>query len=432
MDELQSVEQHIPLPTGTNPESLSPFLPALKRLFNSAKRFLFNPAVILAVFLLSTLAAVLLKVSFDFQNNGIGYISNVNNFVVFRNSFYHLIEHSRIYGFMPGVQDDQFLYSPTFALLFAPFALLPKYVGVVVWSVFNSMILFYAIRRLPLDDGKKAFISWFILVELISTTQNVQSNPLVAALFILTFVAFESRRVALAALFVAISFYVKIFGVMGGLLFLVYPQRLKFAGWAAFWALLLFLLPLTVVSWKELSDYYVAWYGALQETHAHYTDQIFISVMRMVEGMRGAALSDAGRYVVQIAAFVLFSVKFLNRKAFNSTRYRMAVLSSVMVWCIIFNHASESNHYVIAALGVALWYVSGERHRLDLALLIGAFVLGASPSSLFPSYLRTQFVAPLGLMALPFFLIWLKTEFELTTSTTNNFLNSTDSRYAQD
>ena len=121
--------------------------------------------------------ASLLKVSIDLRHTEPGYISKVNNFVVYRNSFYHLIHHNELYGFMPAEQVDQFMYSPTFAMLFAPFALLPKYIGVVLWCVFNSLILFFSIRLLQVDERKKRFIYWFFIVDLVSTIQNVQVNP---------------------------------------------------------------------------------------------------------------------------------------------------------------------------------------------------------------------------------------------------------------
>jgi hypothetical protein len=391
-------------------------LPFTKTFFPSLKKQFVNPRLIFWIFLLTAVVASLLKVAVDLHYTGTRHTSSVNNFLVFRNSFYHLIQHARIYGFMPGEQDDQFLYSPTFALFFAPFALLPKYVGVVVWCVFNSLILFYAIRLLPIDENKKAFVCWFIFVGLISTIQNVQSNPLVAALFILTFVAFERKHIALAALLICISFYIKIFGLMGGVLFLLYPQRLKFIGWTALWFVALFLIPLIVVSWKELTGYYESWYGAIQETHVQYTDDIFVSVMRMIEGIRGVVLSNAWRFGIQIVALGLFFVKFLNPRLVHNQQFRLLVLASIMIWCIIFNHAAESNHYVIASVGVALWYIGGTRQQFDLGLLLFAFILGASSSSLFPGYLRRQYVSPMALMALPFLLVWLKLEYELTIS----------------
>ena len=362
------------------------------KIYSSIKKQISSPLLIFGVYLTIAVIATLLKVSIDLRHTEPGYFSKVNNFIVYRNSFYHLIHHTGLYGFMPTEQSDQFMYSPTFAMLFAPFALLPKYIGVVIWCVFNSLILFFAISFLSLDERKKAFIYWFILVDLISTIQNVQANPLVCALFVFTFVAFERKQIALAALFISISFFIKIFGVMGVALFLLYPGRFKFVGWTVLWFTVLFLLPLCIISWKELLTYYQCWYDVMKEIHIHYTDNIYISVMRMVEGVRGIKLSDSARYMIQLGALVVFCIKFLNYKMFHSARFRLSVLSSIMIWCIIFNHAAESNHYIIAITGVALWYVNGNNYTTDLVLVILAFVLSLTSSYFFSSYLREQYV----------------------------------------
>jgi Protein of unknown function (DUF2029). len=383
------------------------------KIYTSIKKQATIPLFIFGVYLMVAVIAALLKISIDLHHTEPGYISKVNNFIVYRNSFYHLIHHTELYGFMPAEQADQFMYSPTFAILFAPFALLPKYVGVVIWCIFNSLILFFAIRLLQLDEGKKAFIYWFILVDLVSTIQNVQANPLVCALFVLTFVAFERKQIAFAALFVSISFFIKIFGVMGAALFLLYPGRLKFIGWTVLWSALLFLLPLCIISLKELSNYYQCWYDVMKEIHIQYTDNIYISVMRMIEGVRGIKLSNAARYMIQLGAFAVFCIKYLNYKMFDSVQFRLSVLSSIMIWCIIFNHAAESNHYIIAITGVAIWYVNGNKYKTDLALLIFAFVLSLTSSYFFPSYLRERYVVPLALKSLPFLFIWLKLEYNL-------------------
>jgi Glycosyltransferase family 87 len=388
----------------------------IAKIYTSVKKQANTPLFIFGVYLMVAVVATLLKVSIDLRHTEPGYISKVNNFIVYRNSFYHLIHHAGLYGFMPAEQCDQFMYSPTFAMLFAPFALLPKYFGVVIWCVFNSLILFFAIRLLQLDERKKAFIYWFILVDLISTIQNVQANPLVCALFIFTFIAFERKQIALAALFVSISFFIKIFGVMGIALFLLYPGRLKFIGWTVLWFALLFLLPLYIISWKELSNYYQCWYDVMKQIHIQYTDNIYISAMRMLEGVRGMKLSDSARYMIQLGALAVFCIKYLNHKMFDSAQFRLSVLSSIMIWCIIFNHAAESNHYIIAITGVALWYVNGNKYTTDLLLMILAFIFSLTSSNFFPSYLRERYIMPMALKSLPFLFIWLKLEYDLTFS----------------
>ena len=62
-------------------------------------------------------------------------ISTENNFLIFRAAFDHLIAGQDLYAAYPATHADFFKYSPTFALLFAPFAVLPLVPGYVLWAV---------------------------------------------------------------------------------------------------------------------------------------------------------------------------------------------------------------------------------------------------------------------------------------------------------
>ena len=66
------------------------------------------------------------------------------------------------------------------------------------------------------------------MIELLSSIQNAQSNGITVGLMILAFSAFERKEVVLAALFICLGFYLKIFGAVVGILFLFYDKKLKF------------------------------------------------------------------------------------------------------------------------------------------------------------------------------------------------------------
>jgi len=86
-------------------------------------------------------------------------------------------------------------YSPSFALLIAPFAIMPTLLGLVSWCLLNMLALFYAIRLLPVKDTQKSIIYWLILIDLITTIQNLQANALMVALMLFAFLSFEKRKV---------------------------------------------------------------------------------------------------------------------------------------------------------------------------------------------------------------------------------------------
>ena len=85
---------------------------------------------------------------------------------------------------------------------------------------------------------------------------------------------------------------------------------------------------------------------------------------------------------------------------------------------VLFSTGSESSGYIIAFVGVVVWYtcVPWQRTGLDAALLVFVFVLSSlSPSDLFPAYLRREWVQPYALKALPVVLVWLKLCYEIYT-----------------
>ena len=77
--------------------------------------------------------------------------SHINNFVIFRNVFYHSINHLNLYKEYPLEYADVNLYGPIFSIVIAPFAIFPVQVGFVLWSLFNAWILYFAIRKLPIQ-----------------------------------------------------------------------------------------------------------------------------------------------------------------------------------------------------------------------------------------------------------------------------------------
>jgi hypothetical protein len=95
-----------------------------------------------------------------------GFYSHYNNYVIFKQSFYHLIAQKDLYIHYPQEQYDLFKYPPTFALLFAPFSVLPDVVGYPLWTAINLLLPVVAIQKLKglSQRGKSAF-SVILLLE---------------------------------------------------------------------------------------------------------------------------------------------------------------------------------------------------------------------------------------------------------------------------
>ena len=159
-----------------------------------------------------------------------------NNYLIFKQSFFHLIEGKDLFILYPKEHWDLYKYSPTFSLMMAPLAILPDVVGLFIWNLLNALVLFFGIKKLQLPARFKGiefskismFIILFVGLELMTSLQNEQSNGLLAGLIILAFVFLEKEKIWLGTLCITLTFYIKIFGIVAFALFLVYPQKGKF------------------------------------------------------------------------------------------------------------------------------------------------------------------------------------------------------------
>jgi hypothetical protein len=376
-------------------------------------RLFSNTSFILAIYIAAAAIACIVKIRIDLRpHDATNYISKINNFIIFRSSFFHLIQHLSLYGAHVSEQYDLYKYSPTFALLFAPFAILPVYPGAVLWAVFNSVLLFTAVYKLPIPDHRKTFIWWFMLLELITSIQNSQVNPIIAALFLFTFIAFEKRQVMLAALLIVLSAYIKVYGILGASLFLLYPDKLKFVLYSLLWFVLFFAAPLLIISIDELFNQYAGWKDTI--TNDHQSRAVDVSIMRFIMSIGHIPFNDKLRLCIQIGGITIFCIKYIRVQLYKIFHFRFLFLASIMIWSIVFNHLAESATYIIAIAGAALWYTTEHKSRLASILIIAVFVLSIlSPTDIFPRGIRELYIVPYAIKALPCFLVWLFIEYKL-------------------
>ncbi|MFQ5584422.1 MAG: glycosyltransferase family 87 protein, partial [Calditrichia bacterium] len=340
--------------------------------------------------------------------NGIEY-THYNNFLIFKHSFFHLIENKDLYTLLPGEYWDYYKYSPTFALLFAPIAILPNLPGLIVWNLLNTIPLFFAIRFLIIKkENGQTLILWFILLELLTSIQNSQSNGLMAALIIGAFVFMENRKAMWGALSIVLSFYIKLFGIVGGLFFLMYPSRLKSVGYALLWGLLLGLLPFLSISPEQYFFLLKSWLNLL------INDQS-ISYGRSLLGLLHSWFNlNIPKLLLTVIGGTILVLPLIKKEIFDNKNNRILLLSSVLIWMVIFNHKAESSTYIIAVCGVAIWYFTQKGNTINRLLLLATFILTClSPTDLFPRFLRDNFVLPFELKALGPILIWFKIQYTL-------------------
>ena len=334
---------------------------------------------------------------------------NYNNYEIFKYSYFHLLENENLYLLYPEEHYDLYKYSPTFALFMGLFAYFPDLVGLILWNLLNALVLLAAIKYLPFEKSKKnAFILLYILIEIITSLQNNQSNPLMTGLILWAFIHLERRKIVLATLLIVLSVYIKIFSLVAFAIFIFYPQKGKAIAYSILWTVLLFVIPIVVISFPELIHQYENWIDLLRNDHS---GSIGYSMMGWLETWFG--ISDM-KNMILIPGTLLLLAPLIRVKHYSSLQFRYWFLSSVLIWMVIFNHKAESPTFIIAVVGIAIWYFSQAKSTINLILIVFAFLFTIlSPTDIFPRSLRENWVIPYVLKAVPCIFIWFKITFDL-------------------
>ncbi|MFI5195580.1 MAG: glycosyltransferase family 87 protein [Chitinophagales bacterium] len=327
--------------------------------------------------------------------------TDYNNYLVFKHSWFHLLNGTNLYGVYPTEHWDFFKYSPTFALFMGLLAYLPDIVGLSLWNLLNVITLFLAIRMLPFSVKTQCILLWFIAFEMLTSIQNSQSNCLMCGLIILAYSCMQQQKILLATLWLVIATYIKVYGAIGFCLFLFYPGKLKFVLYAALWTIVLAALPLCVTSFGNLVQQYHNWADLLRADASAATG---ISVAGWLHTWFG--FSNIKGYVT-VAGLLLFLLPFLRFGSYRNEVFKLLMLAFMLIWMIIFNHKAESPTYIIAVAGVGIWYFTQPKAAWRTVLLWLVFIFTSlSATDIFPPYIRIHFIYPYTIKAVPCILVW--------------------------
>lgn len=377
---------------------------AARRFFS--KPFFSDPRTLVGLWLLLPVVAALLK------------LGKCNNFLIFKYVFWHTWERLPLYEPYPAEYSDTNHYGPLFSLVVAPFAVVPQWLGLLLWEVALSLSLYVAVRRLPVAWRQQLFLLWFCAHELLTALFMSQFNIAIAAIVIGAYVCVERGREGTAAFLIMLGTFVKLYGIVGLAFFFFSRHKVRFVAWLLAWAAVMFALPMLISSPEYVVGQYGAWWESLTEKNAGNMfsggqNQSLLGLVRKIS--RCPDYSDLWLIVPGVAAFCL---SYLRRRQWAHAPFRLAFLASALLFVVLFSTGSESSSYIIALSGAALWYATAPwgRSRLDVGLMVFAFILTSmSPSDLFPAYLRKHYVQPYALKALPCVLIWVKLVCEMLT-----------------
>lgn len=337
--------------------------------------------------------------------------TNYNVFLVFRQSGVHLLMHLDLYQHYPEEYNDLYKYTPSFAFFMIPFGYLPDFLGIALWNVINVSLLYYALYRFPFaNDKKKLLAMLFILIEVLTSLIQTQSNCLIAGLFLITFLCLEKKQILPATLSTVLAVFIKPFALLLFMLYLFYPSKLKVTAYSALWFVVILALPLLVVSPEALIANYKSWFLMLKNDHdASYG----LSLLGLANAWFGITAKNA----LVLAGLLILSIPLFRYKAYNNVTYRILILASLLIWVILFNHKAETPGFVIAISGAALWYFTKQHNsKFNTFLLLLALLFTVlEPTDIFPESFRGKVLVPYVICVIPVFLIWVKIIWELLT-----------------
>lgn len=339
-----------------------------------------------------------------------------NNFLIFKNVFWHTIHQLPLYGEYPKEYYDVNHYGPVFSLVVAPFAVTPLWMGLLSWGIALAFFLFIATRMLPLKQKQHIFIYWFCAHELLTALFMSQFNIAIAAIILLSFVFIEKEKDGWAAFMIVLGTFVKLYGIVGLAFFFFSRHKIKFIVSCLGWSAAMFVLPMLISNPEYICTQYAEWVTDIIEKNGGnmFAGMQNVSLLGMVRKISGSAsYSDL---ILIVPGLVLFALPYLRLSQYKQVAFRQTLLASVLLFVVLFSTGSESSSYITALLGASIWYVVApwKRSKTDIALMVFAFILTSmSPSDLFPKYLRVHYVYPYALKAFPCVLIWLKLTYEM-------------------
>ena len=332
-----------------------------------------------------------------------------NNFMIFKNSFHHLVNNEDLYAAYPEEAWDIYKYTPTLSVFFGVFELLPHWTGLIIWNLINTLMLLFAVYYLP-NLGKlgKGMILLIVSIDLMTSVQNGQSNGLIAGLLVFSFGLLENKKYLLAAFCIVFSAFIKPFGIVGFAMFLLYPKMWKLIFYSVLWTVLFFLLPLLFVSISQYHNLILNYLNMMG--HDHST----LMGYSMMGWLNSWFHIEVDKNIVVLTGAIIFLIPLYKFSQYKNYDFRLLTLTSILIWVVIFNHMAESPTFIIAMTGIALWFIRGEKNIFNIVLFVLAFIFTSlSLTDIFPKFIREDFFRPYSIKAFPCIIIWFKIIYDM-------------------
>ncbi|WP_443946831.1 glycosyltransferase family 87 protein [Pedobacter sp. AW1-32] len=334
--------------------------------------------------------------------------SRLNNYLIFENTFRNLIHQRSFYDAYPQFHDDVNHYGPVFSVLMMPFAILPNWLGLLMWNLFNCIFLYKAIQTLPMKEEHKLMIGYIAIPCLIESMLNQQFNAGAGALMILSFTLLYKNRGFWSAFCLVFGTFVKLYGVVGIVFIFFSKNKKQYIIWCLVWAIILFVAPMIFASPSFVAHSYLDWKASLIEKNLSniFGESTDISIMGFLR--RLFHTQDISNFFFLIFGSVLFMLPFINPSQFSKKRFQLFVLSSALLFPVLFSTGSEDCTYIIAIPAVGIWFCLEPNLKLKQVLLPILLLITCDFPRLFFLPLAKLYPITLTMLSLPYFLVWLR------------------------
>jgi hypothetical protein len=264
-----------------------------------------------------------------------------------------------------GSSVDWFKYSPTFALLFVPLAVVPRWLAAAAWGALNFGAAYVGMDLACADDRRSRIALAAALPGILLATDGDQSNLLVAGVMLAAFAMWTRGRSVRAGVLVAGGALVKVFPLAAALFALLHPDRERSLFRILVALGLAFGMPLLVLRPDALVAEYASWLALLRADHEN----------------RGWSLATIARdhglpvLAVQLACVATVAVPLAVALVGPTTaRFHRRFAALLFVVLVLSNHRSEYASFVISAMGLGLWLADGPVTKPRIALVVLAAI----------------------------------------------------------
>jgi len=98
----------------------------------------------------------------------------------------------------------------------------------------------------------------------------------------------------------------------------------------------------------------------------------------------------------------------------ESADFRRLFLYSLLVYAVLFNHASEPPTFIVAYAGIVLWYAGSPPSRLRTGVMaLTLLVMLVADLDVFPHEFKQDFLVPYRIRGIPTLVAWIVMQWEL-------------------